>query len=69
MILTSTPSSLELGSELVSEVVPKPVTRASESGAGECEGAGRHTGVTPLPGVKVNNQCQVFPNLVRACLV
>ena len=52
MILTSTPSSLELGSELVSEVVPKPVTWASESGAGECEASGRHTGVTPLPRVK-----------------
>ena len=35
MILTSTPSSLALGSELVSEVVPNPVTFARESGAGE----------------------------------
>ena len=49
---TSTPSSRGLGSSAASEVVPKPVTRATEPGAGECEAGGRHTGVMPLPGHK-----------------
>ena len=47
---TSTPSSRGLGSSAASEVVPKPVTRAAEPGAGEWEAGGRHTGVMPLPG-------------------